>query len=88
MNEMIMLGGVGIAYVASMVRICNSSKRYKAVMKAILEYQKDCCRNCEESYVSLSDMQSFLKTFIRIWDWGYTDILPREKFELIKPYIK
>ena len=33
-------------------------------------------------------MEDYDKTFNRFWDWGYTHILPYDKFELIKPYIK
>lgn len=27
-------------------------------------------------------------TFYRWWDWGYTRILPKDKFEIIKPYLE
>lgn len=37
--------------------------------------------------VKYEDMESFNATNNRFWDWGYTRILPPEKFELIKPYI-
>lgn len=37
--------------------------------------------------VSYRDMEPFDKTCKRFWDWGYTRILPKEKFEIIKPYI-
>lgn len=38
--------------------------------------------------VDFDDMESYKKTFFRLWDWGYTRILPPEKFEIIKPFIK
>lgn len=38
--------------------------------------------------VKYEDMEDFDDTQKRFWDWGYTRILPPEKFELIKPYIK
>ena len=38
--------------------------------------------------VKYEDMEDFDDTKKRLWDWGYTRILPPEKFELIKPYIK
>lgn len=37
--------------------------------------------------VEYDDMESYEATFIRVWDWGYTRILPPEKFEIIKPFI-
>jgi hypothetical protein len=34
------------------------------------------------------DMKDYGRTVLTIWDWGYKHILPPDKFELIKPYIK
>ena len=33
-------------------------------------------------------MESYLKVIFRIWDWGYENILPPDKYVLIAPYIK
>ena len=38
--------------------------------------------------IEYDDMEPYLKTLFRLWDWGYKRILPKEKFELIKPYLK
>lgn len=38
--------------------------------------------------VTHMDMEYYGDTLKRFWDWGYTRILPPEKFELIKPYIE
>lgn len=40
------------------------------------------------SLVDFWDVESYEATLFRIWDWGYKRILPPEKFELIKPFIK
>lgn len=37
--------------------------------------------------VTYADMESYLRTIIRFWDWGYTRILPPDKFEKIRPYL-
>lgn len=37
--------------------------------------------------VTYEDMEDYDTTQERFWDWGYTRILPPEKFELIKPFI-
>lgn len=58
------------------------------IMKAILAYQMNCSINGKEDRVSVSDMQSYGKTLFSIFNWGYTKILPKEKFELIKHFIK
>lgn len=38
--------------------------------------------------VYFGDEEDYEKTLYRLWDWGYTRILPPDKFEIIKPYIK
>ena len=37
--------------------------------------------------VTYADMESYFKTVYRFWDWGYTRILPPDKFEKIQPYL-
>ena len=40
-----------------------------------------------EYEVTYDDMRDYNTTFFRIFDWGYENILPKDKFEIIKPYI-
>lgn len=64
---------------------------YENVVKineAIYVYQIDCIKNGVPSIVDYGDKEDYDKTFWRFWDWGYTRILPKDKFEIIKPYIK
>ena len=61
------------------------------IIDAIYRYRIDCIRNHRYSdlhSIEYINMESYEKTFLRLWDWGYTRILPRDKFEIIKPYIK
>jgi hypothetical protein len=37
--------------------------------------------------VDYSDMCPYSISLIKIWDWGYKHILPKEKFLIIKPYL-
>jgi hypothetical protein len=37
--------------------------------------------------VGYDDMRDYDSTVMRIFDWGYKNILPEDKFEIIKPYI-
>lgn len=37
--------------------------------------------------VDFSDMEEYETTLWRLWDWGYKNILPKEKYEIIKDYI-
>ena len=58
---------------------------------AIYRYKIDCIRNhrwADLHFIAYKDMELYEKTFWRLWDWGYTRILPKDKFEIIKPYIK
>lgn len=41
----------------------------------------------ELELIDYKDMECYAKTLFRLWDWGYTRILPKEKFEMIKRYI-
>ena len=58
---------------------------------AIYRYKLVCIQNQnwdEFHYVEFNDAEQYVKTFLRLWDWGYTRILPKDKLEIIKPYIK
>lgn len=64
---------------------------YENVLKineAIYVYQIDCIKNGTSSIVDYDDLEDYDKTLWRLWDWGYTRMLPKDKFEIIKPYIK
>ena len=37
--------------------------------------------------VQTKDMEDFRQTVYRLTDWGYKRILPKEKYELVKPFI-
>ena len=37
--------------------------------------------------VTYKDMEDYIETVFRFWDWGYTRILPPDKFEKIQPYL-
>jgi hypothetical protein len=38
--------------------------------------------------VDYDDMESYDETLFRLFDFGYENILPKEKYEIIRPYIK
>lgn len=83
------------------LKINVTKKNQVIIINAIFEYQKteldrvfaDFLNGKIDEYhyvpaVSFEDHESFEKTLWRLWDWGYTRILPKDKFEIIKPYIK
>lgn len=55
---------------------------------AIYAYRIDCRCNGQQPCVHYGDQESYEKTVLRLWDWGYTRILPPEKYEIIKPYLQ
>lgn len=61
-------------------------KHHMLICTAIYEYAIDVGTSSEPA-VWYNDMESYDDTFRRWWDWGYTRILPPEKFEILKPYI-
>lgn len=63
-------------------------KMHIIVTNAICSYQLDCIEKGIRFEVNYDDEEQYDKTLHRWWDWGYKRILPKEKFELIKKYIK
>jgi hypothetical protein len=57
------------------------------IVHAIGDYQLDCIENDTNMEVDFEDMEDYNDTLLRLWDWGYTRVLPKDKFEIIKPYI-
>lgn len=56
------------------------------ILNAIDSYSDE-SRNYTEANRLLCRMESYFKTLFRFWDFGYKHILPKEDFELIKPYL-
>ena len=67
----------------------NTFRQHMIINDAIYQYGLDNIRNGRAFDLSMHFyMESYEATLFRLWDWGYTCILPPEKFELIKDYIK
>lgn len=60
------------------------------IIEAICEYNISLITSGQNKYtpISYNDMEPRECTYKRWWDWGYENILPSDKFEIIKPYIK
>ena len=84
----------GISFIVCSIVIAKNLNTYLCqdkIDKAIHEYKLMCIRNSDWDalhYVEYEDEENYIKTFWRLWDWVYTRILPKDKFEIIKPYIK
>lgn len=68
-----------------MVKTANTYNNAMKIIDAIHAYRLEHLWNAKVDY---KDMESFERTLFRFWDWGYKRILPKDKLELIKPYIK
>lgn len=69
----------------------NTYDNHDKIDEAIYKYKSICIQNHDWDAlyrVEYKDTEHYMKTFWRLWDWGYTRILPKDKFEIIKPYIK
>lgn len=83
---------IGLAMVAfgifMLIKNENTFRCQMLITEAIGLYQRDKIAKHEFDYdVEFYDEEPYDKTLWRLWDWGYTRILPPEKFEIIKPYI-
>lgn len=61
------------------------------ILNAIYLYKEDCIRNGQPLYdcmVDYSDMEDYNQTYNSWFDWGYTKILPSDKYILVEPYIE
>lgn len=63
----------------------NTLKQRQKIGRAICDYHM--ATEVDNWQVDYTDVEDYDKTLFRIWDWGYTNILPKEKFEIIKPFI-
>lgn len=58
------------------------------IIDAIHRYHMRCFYMYEDACVEYSDMEESSKTVYRLWDWTNKRILPKEKFAIIKPFMK
>lgn len=69
----------------------NTFKNRAKIIEAIYYFEVDMTQKGDyESLrkVDCLDMEDYNDTLNRFWDWGYTRILPKDKYEIIKPYIQ
>ena len=71
-----------------LVRNDVALKNHTKILYAIYDYRLECIINNEHPVLSYDDMEPYEKTMFRLFDFGYDNILPYDKLEIIKPYIK
>ena len=68
----------------------NTHTKRRIIIDAISSYKHNALDKYDFTALHLveyDDMEEYSVTMWRLWDWGYTRILPKEKFELVKKYI-
>lgn len=72
-----------------MVRNHATFRNHEIITDAIYAYKSYQIKhgNYSNFEVDYKDIEHYNKTFMRMWDWGYTRILPHEKFKIIEPFI-
>ena len=69
-----------------LLKLPFADKSYDKIMSAIDTYA-ELTLDYGLAIKMLDAMEDFNTTVFRITDWGYKNILPKEYFEVIKPYI-
>ena len=72
-----------VLLIKSEITLKNSMKIINAI-DAYAEEHED----YETALFLVDHIEDFEKTLFRMTDWGYKNMLPKEDFEIIKPYIK
>ena len=75
------------AYLVMFFKTKNAYENQAKILDAIVVYGES-TEEYEKGCLMLDNMESYPRTLFRFWDWGYENILPKEDFELIKPYIQ
>lgn len=86
MAEILITAGLTISL--AICKMSLTSIYHAWITEAILDYRVDCGCSGRVKDVDFDDMEPMWKTFIRFWDWGYTHILPKEKYLLVKVWMK
>ena len=63
-------------------------KNQNIISAAIHDYHLYELHYDREWLVDYEDKEAYDQTLWRLWDFGYTRILPKEKYEIVKEYIK
>jgi hypothetical protein len=86
---MVTLANIAVLILIGMV-IRTEIMYYKSIMllDAIYKYRIYCIKHWEKPNVELDDVMRFKDLVLNLAKWRYTDIISKEKFEIIKPYMK
>lgn len=78
----------GVLYLVIVyAKIENAYNNHMKILKAIDGYMSE-GGDIKTGLLALNSMEQLSETIYRFTDWGCKNILPKEYFELIKPYIQ
>lgn len=81
---------VMIVLILLLLFLCKNANTYNnrdIIINAIYEYKIDMGQQGKKVEIDYDDMTSYDKTLWNLFDWGYKNILPSDKYEIIKKYI-
>lgn len=70
------------------IKNINTFNKRADIIKAIGKYRTNTLKQNQYAVVDYSDMESYEHTLFNIFEWGYEGILSKEKYLLVKPYMK
>ena len=84
---------LGVIVVCGVIGVKNARTftMHRKLGDAIYRYHIACVMDGDFEAVhkvDYHDMESYEATLFRLWDWGYSRILPKDKLEIIKPFIE
>ena len=86
---MVALANITVLILIGMIiRTQIISYKYSMLLDAIYKYRIYCIKHWDKPNVEFDDMPHFKELILNLAKWRYTDIISKEKFELIKPYMK
>ena len=72
--------------VVLLIKTDNTYHQYMKILKAINKYGTDTGEH-SKAIEYMHSFEEYDKTLYRLWDWGCTRIVPKDVYEVIKPYI-
>ena len=84
----LILIGLIIFLIWSVLKNENTLTNYLIIYKAIDLYEYDCFKYDIVPKISKEDVKHYLSAFFTLNNWSYKNLLPKKKYNLLRPYIK
>jgi hypothetical protein len=90
---MVILVLAAVCYIMMLIKVNNAYRNCSILLEAVHLYNIDVINSVDYRKEDLIEYEKYLgegvltRTLFRLFDWGYTNILPQEVFERIIPYL-